>query len=323
MPKVSVIVPNYNHAKFLHQRIDSILNQTFQDFEIIILDDASTDTSKEIIEQYRNNTKVSNIVFSEKNSGSPFIQWNKGIEIAQGDYIWIAESDDFAAVDFLSTLVPVLDNNRNIVIAYTETCLVDKEKNILRVLNDYTSVLDKKFFLSDFKISGYDYINKFLVYMCTIPNASGTLLRKEKVVEIGGANQEIQVCADWMLYFQLLMLPDAAIFFSSKKLNFRTQHETSVTASKKMPWEFYNIKLRKNLTEILSGLKNYTKVAAINNKMYYNDIGRLSLWYIENDDFLKGIFYLVQSVLFSESKFFFLWNGIFWIKYRLKRFLKL
>ena len=67
---ISVIVPNYNHASFLKQRIDSILNQTFQDFELIILDDCSTDNSREIIETYRNHLKVSHIIYNTENSGS-------------------------------------------------------------------------------------------------------------------------------------------------------------------------------------------------------------------------------------------------------------
>jgi glycosyltransferase involved in cell wall biosynthesis len=84
---ISVIVPNYNHAKFLKERIDSILNQTIQDFELIILDDCSTDNSREIIESYRQLPNVS-IFYNSKNSGSPFKQWKKGINRAKGKYIW-------------------------------------------------------------------------------------------------------------------------------------------------------------------------------------------------------------------------------------------
>ena len=58
MPKVSVIVPNYNHARFLRQRIDSILAQSFQDFELILLDDCSTDESRTILEQYARDPRV-------------------------------------------------------------------------------------------------------------------------------------------------------------------------------------------------------------------------------------------------------------------------
>ena len=79
IPIVSIIVPNYNYARFLDIRMESILNQTFQDFEIILLDDHSTDNSVEIIEKYRNNPKVSYIDINKENSGSPFRQWKKGI----------------------------------------------------------------------------------------------------------------------------------------------------------------------------------------------------------------------------------------------------
>src|SRR5580658_382186 len=96
MPTVSVIVPNYNHARFLHRRIDTILAQTFQDFELILLDDCSTDESSSILREYGSDARV-RLEFNEVNSGSPFKQWNKGVRLAQGKYIWMAESDDYAA----------------------------------------------------------------------------------------------------------------------------------------------------------------------------------------------------------------------------------
>lgn len=67
---VSVIVPNYNHAPFLRERIDSILAQSYTDFELILLDDCSTDNSRDILNSYRDNPHVSHIIFNEKNSGS-------------------------------------------------------------------------------------------------------------------------------------------------------------------------------------------------------------------------------------------------------------
>ena len=75
-PLVSVIIPNYNHAPFLKERIDSVLNQSFDNFEVIILDDKSTDHSKEVIESYRNHEKVVHIEYNSQNSGSTFKQWD-------------------------------------------------------------------------------------------------------------------------------------------------------------------------------------------------------------------------------------------------------
>src|SRR5476649_534842 len=115
---VSVIVPNYNHARFLKERIDSVLNQTYRDFEVIILDDCSTDDSRSVIEEYRSNPKISNIILNEKNSGGTFNQWDKGIATAQGEYIWIAESDDYADVDFLNTLMAIIEQKPEIGLIY-------------------------------------------------------------------------------------------------------------------------------------------------------------------------------------------------------------
>ena len=73
-PTVSVIVPNYNHAAYLRERLDSILNQTFQDFELILLDDCSTDASLLMLRDYATHPRVSQLVVNEKNTGSTFAQ---------------------------------------------------------------------------------------------------------------------------------------------------------------------------------------------------------------------------------------------------------
>ena len=98
---VSAIIPNYNHATFLKQRIDSVLNQSLSVYEVIILDDCSTDKSLDVINEYINHPLVRHVIINEKNSGSPFLQWQKGIDLAKGDWIWIAESDDYADINFL------------------------------------------------------------------------------------------------------------------------------------------------------------------------------------------------------------------------------
>src|SRR5437899_5669846 len=102
-PRVSVIVPNYNHARYLRKRIETVLAQTYQDFEVILLDDGSTDESREILSSYASGSRV-RAEFNERNSGPPFKQWNKGVGLAQGKYVWIAESDDYADPTVLERL---------------------------------------------------------------------------------------------------------------------------------------------------------------------------------------------------------------------------
>ena len=118
-PLVSVIIPNYNHAQYLEKRIDTVLNQTYQNIEVIILDDKSTDNSLEVIEQYRNHPKVAQIVVNEQNTGSPFKQWDMGINLANGELIWIAESDDYNELIFLEELIAEWNRHSNVVLAFS------------------------------------------------------------------------------------------------------------------------------------------------------------------------------------------------------------
>lgn len=126
-PLVSVIVPNFNYARYLTERMDSILNQTYQNIEIIILDDASTDNSREVIERYRSNPRVSHIVYNDANSGSPFRQWERGIPLAKGEYVWIAEADDFAEPQFLEYAVAALESDRKVVLAMSMSRTIDAQ----------------------------------------------------------------------------------------------------------------------------------------------------------------------------------------------------
>src|SRR3982074_3559077 len=95
MPKVSVVIPNYNHARFLRRRIERVLNQTFQDFDVILLDDCSTDESRSILREYAADPRV-RIEFNGKNSGNTFKQRSKGGRLARGSHICVAEDGDYA-----------------------------------------------------------------------------------------------------------------------------------------------------------------------------------------------------------------------------------
>jgi glycosyltransferase involved in cell wall biosynthesis len=87
----SVIIPNYNHAQYLRQRIDSVIRQSLHDIEIILLDDASSDVSVDIIASYASENRNLRIFCNTINSGSPFKQWDFVIRQAMGKYIWISE----------------------------------------------------------------------------------------------------------------------------------------------------------------------------------------------------------------------------------------
>ncbi len=125
-PKVSVIVPNYNYARFLDRRLQSILNQTYTDLEIIYHDDCSTDDSEAVFAKYRSHPQI-RAYENETNSGNAYAPINKCVALARGNYIWVAQADDYIEPTFLEVLVPILEENPNVGIAYCQSLMVDDD----------------------------------------------------------------------------------------------------------------------------------------------------------------------------------------------------
>lgn len=225
MPKVSVIIPNYNHAQFLEQRIQSILDQTFQDFEIIYLDDASTDNSNEVFAKFANNSRI-RAIYNQINSGSPFKQWNKGIRLAQGDYVWIAESDDYADKRLLAELVDKLDNNPTVGLAYCSSWFVDEHNKIMFNSKDLLYFSDKDRWEKDFVSDGRNECSKYLIFENIIHNASAVLIKRSIYEKVGYADESLKLCGDWLLWVKMLLIADLA--FVAEPLNYYRAHSETV-----------------------------------------------------------------------------------------------
>lgn len=229
MPKVSVIIPSYNHAQFLGQRICSVIDQTFQDIEIIFLDDYSTDYSQEVFSKYSSNPKITHAIFNESNSNSTFRQWNRGIELAAGEYVWIAESDDYAEPTFLERLVPILDRNSNVGIAYCQSVIVDEQSETISPnFLGCTDCFDRQRWMHDYMNDGKNECENFVAGKNTIPNASAVLFRKSVYkAEVGRDNELFKVTGDWFTWSKILLATD--VYFVAESLNYFRSCEGSVS----------------------------------------------------------------------------------------------
>ncbi len=214
--KVSIIVPNYNHFDFLNERLESIMKQSFRDFEVIILDDCSTDNSRNIIDKYKNHPKVKHCIFNDQNSGSPFSQWKKGVKIARGEYIWIAESDDYCDENLLLELVTILDNNGNVGLAYCQSNLVDEGNNFLFNERKLFDDIHPQRWSKSFYTNGLDHINNFMCIHNTIPNASAVVFRK-KIFQIEDIPISFRYLGDW--YFWIKLLSKSDMYYHAVALN--------------------------------------------------------------------------------------------------------
>lgn len=109
MPKISIIVPVYNASKYLHECLESVITQTFQDIEIIFINDGSTDDSLEILNEFeKKDTRI--IIIDQKNKGVSAAR-NSGLEIASGKYIGFVDSDDHISTDYFQKLMNAAEYN--------------------------------------------------------------------------------------------------------------------------------------------------------------------------------------------------------------------
>ncbi len=224
MPSVTVIVPNYNHARFLRKRLDTILNQSFQDFELIFLDDASTDSSKEVFTAYSDDPRVS-AHFNEINTGSPFVQWNKGLSLAQGEFVWLAESDDFSAPEFLETLVQTLSENQNAGLAFCQSMYVDENDNLLGKYS-YGLYEDRERWDLDFQATGHEELKRYFSISNVIPNASAVLIRRSIIQSGIKAPEHLKLAGDWMFWVRILSVSDLC-YVATPMNYFRIMHAAS------------------------------------------------------------------------------------------------
>ncbi len=223
-PLISVIIPNYNHEEFLRQRLDSVYNQTYRNIEVIILDDCSTDNSKQIIEQYRNNQLTSHIVYNYTNSGSTFKQWQKGIQLSKGELIWIAESDDYCELNFLEELIKGFHKSSNVVMTYSN----------LWIVNSIGTILEKETKEHCHNIpstipiyKGLDFIKERMLKHCSVCNASSALFKREAALSISTQYTDYKSAGDYL--FWILLAEKGNVVKIDQPLDYFRQHTNNVT----------------------------------------------------------------------------------------------
>lgn len=232
-PKVSVIVPNYNHRKYLHKRLDSIYHQTYKNFEVILLDDNSSDDSQKVLQEYASKyPEITRTIFNKTNSGSVFKQWNKGIKNAIGELIWIAESDDFCDYNFLQQMV-INFTDESVLLAFSDCVFVSEDGIPLKSggFHDYVNYVDTSKWKASYVATAHNEVSQALGIINTIPNASGVVFRKPDGMALLDDKdwQQMKVCGDW--YFYLHIIAGGKIAFDTSTNNYFRRYESSTSAS--------------------------------------------------------------------------------------------
>ena len=227
--KVSVIVPNYRHARFLEERLQSIFDQTRRPHEIIFLDDASPDDSVRVARRMaRHAPAPMQIVVNDQNSGSTFKQWLKGMSLATGDLIWLAESDDAAHPLFLERMVPEFFDPE-VVLAYCQSALIGPRgerlaDNFLAHTDDISSTRWRGRFSTRAAMEA----ELALSQKNTIPNASAVVFRRPDTdLDFAQELTTLKFAGDWFFYSMLIR--GGKINYLPEVLNVYRRHQETVS----------------------------------------------------------------------------------------------
>ena len=278
---ISVVVPNYNYEMFLMERIYSILYQTEKIGELILLDDCSKDNSRKLIDDIVENIKdyiPVRKVYNEENTGIAFKQWQKGFNLAKGDYVWIAEADDYCDKHLIKALVKKIKKDKDIVISYADTSFIDKEGKIfLKSIEPEIDIRKTKHWKHSYINKGTDELNNYTFLNCTIANVSSALIKKGNYDAFFEKATQYRQSGDWVLYAHLMTLGDVA--YVNKPLNNYRVHGSNITSTMKKQKHLEEIK------RIHKGMEELTSITAWHKKEFQKRYDFLTkVWQLEKEN---------------------------------------
>jgi glycosyltransferase involved in cell wall biosynthesis len=189
LPKLSVIIPTYNNDRYIQRAISSLLEQSFKDFEIIIVDDGSTDDTRDIVKAYGDSIRY----IYQENKGLAGAR-NTGIDVSNGELLAFLDADDWFAKKNLETKVSFLEKNPDAVWVYSDWQFVDAQGNHL----DRGST---RFKFADKKVDGYVFAE--LLYNRNFISPCAVVIKKSVLEEVGCFDPQVVCQEDWDLWLRL------------------------------------------------------------------------------------------------------------------------
>ena len=220
---VSIVVASYNHARFLPRRMESLIGQTYEHIEILVIDDCSTDRSAEVLQQYASHPKVT-VTVRQRNGGWVEVS-NQGVDMTKGEFVIFANCDDDCDPRMVERLVSGMREHTSVGITFCRSLFVDEED---RVIGDDFAGRERDFRVrcaADTLLTGAE-LSRFLLDSCVIPNLSAALIRRECFAKVGQLSASYRVVGDWDLFFRIFAQYDG--FYVAEPLNRFRQHTMTI-----------------------------------------------------------------------------------------------
>ncbi len=225
-PKVSVLVPSYNHGRYIRERIESILNQTYGHIELIVIDDCSDDDSHTVISDLQA-LHGFRYLHNERNSGTPFAAWERICKLATGDYIWVCESDDVAEPAFVETAVATLMAEPDAVMFYCSSLIINEASRVIGDTDSYFHDIWKESrWDADFSADGLDELLRFQLRGQIVPNMSSALFTVDAFrAAFTPFLKRLRLTGDWLFVGDVLK--QGRVVFTHKALSRFRKHEVT------------------------------------------------------------------------------------------------
>ncbi|MGL6298356.1 MAG: glycosyltransferase [Methanobacteriaceae archaeon] len=222
LPRISVVIPSYNHEKYVKETIESVLNQTFQDFEIIITDDGSSDRTVDKIKEF-DDERIKLFVF-EENQGA-CVAVNNCINKSKGEFIAVLSSDDFWELDKLEKQVKFLDENFDIAATFSKAYFIDENSE---VIENWDNGSTYSFYENVFDVenrSKEEWSNHFFMNGNCLCHPS-MLIRKEIYNDVGLYDERMANLPDFDMWIRICLKYDIHIM-DEKLISFRIRDDDS------------------------------------------------------------------------------------------------
>ncbi len=314
-PLVSVVIPCYNYGRFLSEALESILAQTYTSWECIIVDDGSTDNTKEIAHQYTSGDSRFQYIY-QKNQGLAGAR-NAALKQSKGEYIQFLDADDMLERDKLALQVPIFKTNHHIDLVFS---------NILSFKHNVHPRIFNPFIMEAVPVSGKGEVimNNLVVDNSFLPGC--VILKRELYNRVGFFRSGMGGLEDWNYWFRAALL--GAEFYNDTRegthllarnhghnmSSFLRSMLHSKIAARKDIMNFTNeLQKQRKLMMSPSCLKRLEKmhIALLN-----RDKARLNLFY---GNLAEGCVNALKHAYYSGRPYFAFYDGAYWIKERVKR----
>ncbi len=220
-PKVSVCIPTYNRASLLRETIQSVLSQTFEEFELIVSDNASNDSTEDVVNSFKDNRIQ--YIKNERNIGLVG-NFNQCLALAKGEYVTVFHDDDLMLPDNLVVKVRALDLNPGVGFVHSKVHIIDECGAILH----YNTSLDN-LQTGDSIESGRDFLRRSLL-SDNLVYPTSVLIRKECYLKLGGFSDKVHFTTDFEYWMRISTNYDV-MFLAKPLIKYRMFHQTEWTTS--------------------------------------------------------------------------------------------